>query len=47
MFGLIAEIFNTDDRFEDFRLMATQDQLEKQKADVAYLMSLLQVRGIS
>lgn len=44
VFGLIAEIFNTDDRFEDFRLMATQDQLEKQKADVAYLMSLLQLK---
>ncbi|KAK1443545.1 hypothetical protein BgAZ_204210 [Babesia gibsoni] len=44
VFGLIADIFNNDEQYKDFMLMVSQDQVEKQKSDVEYLLSLLQLR---
>ncbi|GBE60499.1 signal peptide containing protein, putative [Babesia ovata] len=44
VFSFIAETINTDDQFKDFKLMASQEQLPKQQADVNYIMSLLKVR---
>ncbi|CDR94342.1 hypothetical protein, conserved [Babesia bigemina] len=44
VFSFIAETINTDGHFKDFKLMASQDQLPKQHADVNYIMSLLKVQ---
>ncbi|GIX63013.1 signal peptide containing protein [Babesia caballi] len=44
VFALIAGTINADGRFEDFKLMASQEQLPKQQADIAYVMSLLRAR---
>ncbi|GFE54083.1 hypothetical protein protein, putative [Babesia ovis] len=44
VFSIIADKINEDPRYKAFMLMASQEQLPKQQADVSYIMSLLNVR---
>ncbi|ORM39552.1 uncharacterized protein BXIN_3088 [Babesia sp. Xinjiang] len=44
IFSTIADTINNDERYNDFKLMATQDQLPKQQSDVSYIMYLVKAR---